>query len=106
MSKNRITQNKPQRDEQNAKERTDLKRENQRLKKQLGRLRKQLAHLVDLYGLEGVNFEEAEITTLADVEAVVPSAAVCEKCGANAKEVDMAGRSYQVCCACNWRKKV
>lgn len=100
--KSRITQNKPQREEQKAKELSDLKRQNQQLKRQISRLRKQISRLIEVHGLD-IKVEDEEPVEV--VEEKVEEAGGCEKCGGEIKELELAGKKFIVCTVCNWRKK-
>lgn len=107
--KTRTTQHKPQREEQKAKELSDLKRENSQLKKQVSRLRKQISRLVEVHGLDIKvdGAEEAEETPPMVVE--VPELTMrCERCGGEAMEIDPGGKRFLVCTVkgCMWRKKL
>lgn len=105
--------NKPQRDEQKAKELRDLKQENRTLKKQLGKLRKQLAKLVDKHGLElpDCSVQEPEEEFVPEPEPLSETAK-CPKCGGPISGLtlsSMDGLKQFVACKnkhCLWRKKV
>lgn len=104
MGFHRQTQHKPSHQDQRAREVTDLKRDNQHLKKQIGRLRKQIGKMVDLHGLDiPVDPDANEIPDVIEEEKETLER--CEKCGGDAKIVEVGGKAF-VCCLskCGWKK--
>lgn len=98
------TQHRPSREDANAKERTDLKRENGQLKRKVRRLQKEL---------ERQQTRTEEIEELVQEESVtaissmVPNTMPCEACGyASLREIILIGKTFLVCPACKARKRV
>ena len=97
------TQHRPKREDANAKERADLKRENGQLKRKICRLQKEL---------ERQNIRTEEIGELAQEESstevsATSGAVPCEKCGyAALREIVLIGKTFLVCPACKFRKKI
>lgn len=103
------TQHKPPREESKGRELVEMKRENHALKKQISRLRKQLSKMVEKHGLEIPEVEEDPMTGEHEVPVVEleKNLDVCERCGAEAKQIDVGGKFFLVCLAkCGWKKRI
>jgi Zn finger protein HypA/HybF involved in hydrogenase expression len=91
---NRAVQHRPKGEEQKAREMVDLKQENHSLKRKLKRLEKEVR--------KRTTIEEDAIAIETPEE---PAVEECPECGSRIKNLTLAGKSFNICGECKWRKK-
>jgi formamidopyrimidine-DNA glycosylase len=99
MPKQQATQHRPKREDQRAKEVSDLKRENHELKRAVKRLQKEVTKRVS------VEEDVAEQGLQEQAEMVVNKHG-CPDCGTTVRELVLAGKQFHICPDCKWRAKV
>jgi Zn finger protein HypA/HybF involved in hydrogenase expression len=99
MPKHRVTQHKPERESQRAREVADLKREVHHLKRQVARLRKRLAEVLDA---EEEAIEESPLVEPEQLELPLEKA-VCACGGTGTTSVVTPKRTYIYCSQCRAR---